>query len=144
MGRAPRNRRTGQAVITSAQVVNRFQKRVEAAMTRLNVNDARCEALFASALQRSDAPTAGAVGEAIRRTVRQFGVGGCASRMAQEFGDRPDAARDRMQWVRQLLADLAVVGTSPLVSGALATHSVPRTRQMPRRRDSRPSPGGGT
>ena len=25
-------------------------------MTRLNVNDARCEALFASVLERSDAP----------------------------------------------------------------------------------------
>lgn len=112
-------------------------------MTGLNVNDARSEALFASALQPSDAPTAEAMQELISRTVRQFGVSGCASRMAQEFGDHPEAARDRMRWVRQLLADLAVVGTSPLASGALATHPVPRTRQMPRRRDSRPSPGGG-
>jgi hypothetical protein len=34
-------------------------------MTRLNVHDARCEALFASGLQRSDAPTAEAVAAAI-------------------------------------------------------------------------------
>ncbi len=66
-------------------------------MTRLTVNDAWREALFASALQRSDTPTAEAVAEAIRRTLRQLGVGGCAGRMAQEFGDHPDAARDRMR-----------------------------------------------
>jgi hypothetical protein len=74
-------------------------------MTRLNVNDARCEALFASSLQRSDAPTADILAEAIRRTVRQFGVAGCASQMAQEFGDQPEAAVERMRWVRQLLAE---------------------------------------
>ena len=71
-------------------------------MTRLNVQDARCDALFASGLQRSDTPTAEAVAEAISRTVRQFGIRGCASRMAQEFGDHPEAAADRMRWVRRL------------------------------------------
>jgi len=30
--------------------------------------------------------------------------GGCASWMAQEFGDHPDAAAARMRWVRQLIA----------------------------------------
>jgi hypothetical protein len=62
----------------------------------------RCEALFASALQPSDSPTAGMVAEAINCTVRQFGVRGCAGRMAQEFGDHPEAAASRMRWVRQL------------------------------------------
>ena len=71
-------------------------------MTRLDVHDARCEALFASGLQRSDTPTAEAVAEAISRTVRQFGLRGCASRMAQEFGDHPEAAADRMRWARRL------------------------------------------
>ncbi len=71
-------------------------------MTRLNVNDARCEALFASGLQRSDSPTAEALAEVISRTVRQLGIRGCASQMAQEFGDHPEAARDRMRWIRQL------------------------------------------
>jgi hypothetical protein len=74
-------------------------------MTGLTVYDARCEALFVSALQRSDAPTAEAVAEAISHTVQQLGVGGCASRMAQEFGDHPDAASDRMRWVRQLCGE---------------------------------------
>ena len=58
-------------------------------MTRLNVDGARCEALFASELQRSDVPTAESVTEAIGRTVRRLGTRGCAGRMAQEFGDHP-------------------------------------------------------
>ncbi len=73
-------------------------------MTRLNVNEARCEALFASGLQRSDAPTPEALAEVISRTVRQFGVAGCVSRMAQEFGDHPEAAAIRMRWIRQLVS----------------------------------------
>jgi hypothetical protein len=72
------------------------------ATTRVNMHDARCEALFASGLQRSDTSTGEAVAEAISRTVRQFGIRGCASRMAQEFGDHPEAAADRMRWVRRL------------------------------------------
>jgi len=61
------------------------------------------DALFASWLQQSDAPAADVVAEAVRVTVRQFGVGGCASRMAQEFGDHPEAATQRMRWARSLL-----------------------------------------
>lgn len=72
-------------------------------MTRLNVNAARCDALFASRLQRSDAVTPQIVAEAIRATVREFGTRGCAGVMAQEFGDHPEAAAERMRWVRQLL-----------------------------------------
>jgi hypothetical protein len=75
-------------------------------MTQLNITDARCEALFASGLQRSELPTAEATAEAISRTVRQFGVRGCAARMAQEFGDHPEVARDRMLWVRQVVAEV--------------------------------------
>ena len=61
-------------------------------------------ALFASSLQRSDAPTADVVAEAIRVAVRQLGADGCTSRMAQEFGDHPEAAAERMRWVRSLLS----------------------------------------
>ena len=43
------------------------------------------------------------VATAISRAVQQFGAGGCAGRMAQEFGDHPDAAASRMRWVRQLI-----------------------------------------
>jgi len=86
-------------------------------MAWLNVNDARCEALFASALQPSDSPTAAMVAEAISWTLRQLGAGGCAGRMAQEFGDHPDAAARRMRWVRQL-AQPAGGGRHDLRAGA--------------------------
>ena len=64
---------------------------------------ARCEALFASALQPSDAPTADAIARAIGCARQRFGARGCADRMAQEFGDHPDAASERMSWARQLV-----------------------------------------
>ena len=73
-------------------------------VTRPDLAGARCPALFCSGLQPSDAPDAGMVAAAISGAVRQFGIGGCAGRMAQEFGDHPDAAASRMRWVRQLLA----------------------------------------
>ena len=75
-------------------------------MTRLNVNDARCEALFASELQRTDAPAPEALGEVISRIVRKLGIAGCAARMAQEFGDHPEAAASRMRWIRQLVGEM--------------------------------------
>ncbi len=74
----------------------------QAATTRQNANDAWLEALFASRLQPSDAPNAGMVAAAIEDTLQQFGVRGCAGRMAQEFGDHPDAAARRMRWVHDL------------------------------------------
>lgn len=86
-------------------------------MTRLNVDDAQCAALFASRLQRSDAPTGDAVAKAVSRTVRQFGIGGCVGLMAQEFGDHPEAAMERMRWVRQLVG-LAPAGTIRPTSGS--------------------------
>jgi hypothetical protein len=75
-------------------------------MTRLNVNGARCAALFASGLQRSDAPSPAAVAELISRTVRRLGIAGCASQMAQEFGDHPEAAVSRMRWIRPLISEV--------------------------------------
>jgi hypothetical protein len=44
------------------------------------------------------------VATAISRAIQQFGIDGCAGRMAQEFGDHPDAAATRMRWARQLIA----------------------------------------
>ena len=73
-------------------------------VNQLDVNGVRCQALFSSGLQPSDAPTTDMVAAAISRAVQQFGTGGCAGRMAQEFGDHPDAAARRMRWVRQLIA----------------------------------------
>jgi hypothetical protein len=93
-------------------------------MTRLNASDERCEALFASPLQRSDDLTAEAVSEAISRTVQLLGSVGCASRMAQEFGDHPEAACERMQWARQVLSGLPAgpsTPTTPTTAGAPTT-----------------------
>jgi hypothetical protein len=86
----------------------------------LNVDDAWCEALFASALQRSAAPAAEGVAAAISRAVRRFGTRGCVSRMAQEFGDHPQAAAERMRWVRQLAAEAAAPATCEPGSEAAA------------------------
>jgi hypothetical protein len=72
----------------------------------MNVNEAVCEALFASPLQPSERVTAEAVADAIGNTVQRLGPAGCTSRMAEEFGDHPEAATDRMRWVRQLAGDL--------------------------------------
>jgi hypothetical protein len=83
-------------------------------MTRLNANDQRCEALFASALQRSDELTVEAVSDAISRAIAQLGDGGCANAVAQEFGDHPEAACERMRWALQLLGGLpGCAPTSP-------------------------------
>jgi hypothetical protein len=86
-------------------------------MTRLNVNDARCEALFVSGLQRSDAPDAAAAAELIRAAVRHYGVRGCAGRMAQEFGDHPEAAAARMRWIRQTVAEVSAARCPQLPRG---------------------------
>jgi len=89
-------------------------------MTKLNVIDIQCAALFASGLQRSDAPAGDAVAEAMRRAVRWFGIRGCQGRMAQEFGDHPEAALDRMRWVRQLIREMQASPANP------ASYSVQR------------------
>ena len=73
-------------------------------VTQPDMNGVRCQALFCSGRQPSDAPAAGMAATAISRAVQQLGTGGCAGRMAQEFGDHPDAAARRMRWVRQLIA----------------------------------------
>ena len=89
------------------------------AMTRRNLTDARCQALPASGLQPSDAPTAAMAAEAIRSSVQRFGIRGCVSRMAQEFGDHPDAAAERMRWIRQLVAEVPCPGgRAPWITAA--------------------------
>jgi hypothetical protein len=66
----------------------------------IHLNAARCEALFASALQRSDDPTLPEVREAIQRALHDLGARGCAAWVAQEFGDHPETAILRMRWAR--------------------------------------------
>jgi hypothetical protein len=58
------------------------------------------DALFVSVVQRSDEPSRDQVREAIAAAVRAYGDRGCAERVAQEFGDHPEAAVARMRWAR--------------------------------------------
>ena len=60
----------------------------------------RADALFASGLQRCDAPGAAQVRQAIAAAIRAFGRSGCVGRVAQEFGDHPETAVIRMRWAR--------------------------------------------
>jgi len=76
-------------------------------ITRLNANQARREAPFASELQPSDVPTAEMAASASHRAVQQYGIGGWAGRMAQEPGDHPDLAAKRMRRARRLAAGVA-------------------------------------
>jgi len=65
------------------------------------------DALFASALQCSQAPSTDQIRQAVDAAVRAFGHRGCAGRVAQEFGDHPETAAARMRWARETLAGLA-------------------------------------
>lgn len=64
------------------------------------------DALFVSALQRCEQPSAGQIRQAVAAAVSAFGPSGCAERVAQEFGDHPDGAAGRMRWARALAADV--------------------------------------
>jgi hypothetical protein len=71
------------------------------------------DALFASVLQRSDNPSAGQVRKAIAAAVRAYGGLGCVQRVAQEFGDHPEAAADRMRWARAVAGQLFAAPSAP-------------------------------
>ena len=64
----------------------------------------RTDALFASALQRSDEPSPGQVRRAIAAAVAAYGGSGCAGRVAQAFGEHPETAITRMRWARTMVA----------------------------------------
>jgi hypothetical protein len=66
---------------------------------------ARAEALFSSALQRSDRPTVGQIREAIAASLRTHGgTAGCAAALAAEYGEHPETATVRMRWALSLAA----------------------------------------
>ena len=64
------------------------------------------DALFVSALQRSDNPDAGQVRRATAAAVCAYGGQGCAERVAQEFGDHPENAVTRMRWARAVVSEV--------------------------------------
>jgi hypothetical protein len=98
-------------------------------ITGMNVNAARCEALFASALQRSDEPTLIEVRDAIQRAVRELGSRGCAAWVAQEFGDHPETAILRMKWAREAV-ERAFIERAGLAATANAATSTADTNAV--------------
>jgi hypothetical protein len=62
------------------------------------------DALFASALQRSDELSISNIRNAVAAALLAYGPGGCARRVAQEFGDHPETAVVRMRWARATVA----------------------------------------
>ena len=70
------------------------------AQHHFSITACAADALFASALQCSDAPSAGQIRQAIDAAVAAFGFLGCTGRVAQEFGDHPETAAARMRWAR--------------------------------------------
>jgi hypothetical protein len=59
---------------------------MRSAAYRLSIGAARTDALFASALQRSDEPSAAQAQQAIAAAVRAFGTRACAAQAAQAYG----------------------------------------------------------
>jgi hypothetical protein len=101
---------------------------MEPAMHDSSIRAVWADALFVSALQRCDQPSAGQVQQAVAAAVGVFGTRGCAERVAQEFGDHPETAVTRMRWARRLAAE-AISGRKPEVACARspAPRSAPRT-----------------
>ena len=77
----------------------------------LSIDTARADALFASALQISDEPSAVQVRQAIAAASSELGDLGCAARVAQEYGEHPETAVRRMRWARTAVA--GAFGGSP-------------------------------
>jgi len=73
----------------------------------LSIRASGADALFVSALQRSDNPSASQIRQAIAAAIGASDYSGCAGRVAQEFGDHPETAAARMRWARTL-ADEAI------------------------------------
>ena len=76
-----------------------------------SVHALRADALFASALQRSDELSVSQIRRAVAAALAGYGAAGCAGRVAQEFGDHPETAAVRMRWARTAVA--ALEGQSP-------------------------------
>jgi hypothetical protein len=87
------------------------------------------DALFASALQRSDEPTARQVEQAIAASIQTFGDQGCAARVAQEYGDHPETAVVRMRWARSIAAGTVRASNVP-AGTARSARCMPAVRRL--------------
>jgi hypothetical protein len=77
------------------------------------VEDLAAEALFVSDLQPSQCPNRTTVEETVTAMVLRHGSDGCAAGVAAEFGDHPEAAVQRMCWVRSELRTVLAAPRRP-------------------------------
>ena len=63
---------------------------MRSATSHFTIETAQADALFASALQHSDGPTATQIRQAIAAAIRIFGARGCAAQVAQAYGEHPE------------------------------------------------------
>jgi hypothetical protein len=92
----------------------------------LSISTARADALFVSALQRSEEPSAARVRQAIAAAIREFGAQGCAALVAQAYGEHPEVAAPRMRWARAVVQACADVKKTREISAAFE-RSMPMT-----------------
>ena len=78
-----------------------------------SVHVLQADALFASALQRSDELSVSQIRRAVAAALDGYGAAGCAGRVAQEFGDHPETAAVRMRWARTAVAGLDAQPAGP-------------------------------
>ena len=79
----------------------RWKQRI---MATQDLATARSHALFLCELQPSQNPDVEEIHAAVTRTVQTYGVHGCLERVAQEYGDHPETAPQRMRWARELVS----------------------------------------
>jgi hypothetical protein len=89
----------------------------------LSLDTVRADALFASALQCSDEPSAAQIRQAITTVASALGCTGCAAQVAQEYGEHPETAAARMRWARA-----AVAGAFDGSSGSCAAPGIRASR----------------
>ncbi len=99
---------------------------MRSAAYHLSISTARTDALFASALQRSDEPSAAMVQQAIVAAIRTFGTRGCTARVAQAYGEHPETAVLRMRWARAAVV-AAFGGAHPALTSVPSARPVHRS-----------------
>jgi hypothetical protein len=85
------------------------------------------DALFVSVLQRSERPGPGQVCTAIAAAMRAYGDQGCAQRVAQEFGDHPEAAVARMRWAHAVAEEMFAAPPGPVQDSLRRPDGLPVT-----------------
>jgi hypothetical protein len=77
------------------------------------VQELAAEALFVSYLQPSECPSPQTVEDTVTAMLLLHGSDGCAAGVAGEFGDHPEAAVRRMNWVRRALSGMPIEQRHP-------------------------------